>query len=88
MLNAKAVFLTLIFAVAFLFTLPAYGHEYNKGYISWGVDEFELLGLTQNELSQQFKNKLTFAQDYSHAGVDGSCDCRQFVLTFQDKPCM
>jgi hypothetical protein len=85
MRNAKAIFGTLICAVIVLFTAAAYGHEYNQGYISWGVDEFELFGLNQSELSQQFKNKLTFDQDYTHAwlgrGIGGS---HQFLLTFKN----
>jgi hypothetical protein len=83
--KAKAVIAMLACAVAALFTCAAYGHQYNKGYISWGVDEFELFGLTKSELSQQFKKRLSFDIDYSHAYVGDICRCQQFNLIFKNK---
>lgn len=86
MKHAKAVFVAFICAVAILFCIAVYGHDYNGNYISWGVDEFELFGLTQIELTQQFKNKLTFDWVNSRAYVGGSSSAsRQFVLTFKDR---
>jgi len=83
--RAKAIFATLSCTVAVLFALAAYGHDYNENYISWGVDEFELLGLTQSELSQQFKKKLTFDWVNGHACVgDSGSGSQQFVLTLKD----
>jgi hypothetical protein len=36
-------------------------------YVSWGVDEYEFFGLTKQQLTAQFKGKLTFAKDFSRA---------------------
>ena len=85
MREVKAFVGALICAVTFQLTAEAFDHEHNRGYISWGVDEFEFFGLTKSELSQKFKAKLAFDKDYSHAGFNASClECRGFVLTFKN----
>lgn len=38
-------------------------------YTSWGVDEYQLFGLTKQELSTKFKSKLFFSRDFERATV-------------------
>ncbi len=84
--NAKAIVGSLIYTLVVLFSAAAYAEESDCSYIFWGVDEFELFGLTKNELSQQFKNKLTFDWANSRAYVGGSRrSSRQFILTIKDQ---
>jgi hypothetical protein len=86
MLNSKGIFVMVTCAVAAFFSVAAYGQEFDYNYISWGVDEFELFGLTKTELAQQFKNKLTFDWTNSRAYVGHSLSSpRLFILTLKDK---
>lgn len=41
-------------------------------YTPWGVDEYQLLGLTKEELSKKFKDKLFFSEKYDRAAFSQS----------------
>lgn len=61
--------------------------HYQTGYISWGVDEFELFGLTRDELES--KLGLHFDAEKSEAsikpsGPEGGWPVAGFHVTFQD----
>lgn len=74
----KRVLTILLFALLTL--VPASAHS--TGYVSWGIDEYELFDLTKPELLQRFKNKMTFTQDFSSARIKNFG--AQFILTFRD----
>ncbi len=49
-------------------------------YVSWGVDEFELFGLTKDELEAKYKDRIHFAPNYSKAIMnDAKNNCKTFV---------
>jgi hypothetical protein len=80
--NAKVVFASFACAASLMVTNAVHSHEHNCGYVSWGVDEFELFGMTKSDISQQFKDKLTFDPDENRVSVDG---WGHFLLTYRDK---
>ncbi len=60
--------------------------HHHTGYVSWGVDEYELFGLTESELTQKFKGTLRYDKTDSHAYFnEGGIGGPQFILTFIDK---
>ena len=67
--------------VLFLSSL-AYGHSHLEAdYVPWGVDEYELFGLTKSDLCKNFKGKLDFDEQFTHAHLSGYPG-PQFLLTF------
>lgn len=58
----------LLVALAY-FASPQFAFSQN-GYTPWGIDEYELFGLTKQQLSQQFKGKLFFSNDWSEAKMN------------------
>ena len=57
--------------------------HFKTGYVPWGIDEFELFGLTKKKLDEKFKNKMHFrSEDSSAAWNDGRS--AHFRLVFGD----
>ncbi len=63
----------------------------NTPYVSWGIDEYELFGLTKEELGSKYKGKMKFAPNFSKAIMsDAKNECKTFVgptfrLTYNDE---
>lgn len=79
--------LAVIFLHSLSSALPAQCEEVSQ-YTPWGIDEYQLFGLTKRELSQQFKGKLFFYNDYkratfSEAGTGLGYQGAVFKLTFK-----
>lgn len=68
-LRLSAAIATILIVTAFLSFRPAaYGQpEKESKYVNWGVDEYELFGLTRSELSRKFKGRLFFDKDHAVA---------------------
>lgn len=63
---------------------PASAHGYHPdviGYVSWGIDEYELFGFTQAELANKFKRKLRFDKKFTHAWMNDNSDGPQFIIS-------
>lgn len=57
--------------------------HFKTGYVSWGIDEFELFGLTKKKLDEKFKDKMHFrSEDSSAVWNDGRSG--HFHLAFGD----
>ena len=57
--------------------------HYKTGYVSWGIDEFELFGLTKKKLDEKFKGEMHFkAEDSAAVWNDGRS--AHFQLSFGD----
>lgn len=86
--NSSSI-VTLATVIALLAIQPSAIAQYchhHTGYVSWGVDEYELFGLTEAELTQKFKGTLRYDKTDSHAYFNkGSNGGPQFILTFIDK---
>lgn len=85
-MHIKRIVLLLVLIAAIV--VPQFALSQNA-YAPWGVDEYELLGLTKQELAQQFKNKLFFSKDWSTAatseyGTGLGYQGATFRLTFVD----
>ncbi len=70
----KIKFYALILFVALLTSLvsgcgeyieESRGDHHQTGYVPWGVDEFELFGLTKEELLQKFEGRMHFHNEES-----------------------
>lgn len=49
-------------------------------YVSWGVDEYELFGLSKEELDAKYKESMRFTPNYSKAVMsDAKNECKTFV---------
>lgn len=46
--------------------IPGFGDS-ESHYTPWGIDEYQLFGLTKQELSTKFKDKLFFSKDFARA---------------------
>ncbi len=87
-MNLLSRFVVLSFIFSLLLGNPAirfasaYGHSHLEAtYVPWGIDEYELFGLTPPELLQKFKNRLEFDKDFSHARFDqNSTSGPQFIM--------
>jgi hypothetical protein len=67
---------------------PGFGDS-EANYTPWGVDEYELFGLTKQQLKTKFLGKLYFSTDYSRAlfkppGAGMSYQGPVFKLLFED----
>ena len=69
----------------FMGMFPVIAHDLHARYVSWGIDEYELFGLTKDQLKKDFKNKLFFNGDFSdaHFCPDGDAG-PQFLLKFEN----
>lgn len=54
--------------------------HFKAKYVPWGVDEYELFGLTPTELSSKFEGKLRFEENYTHAYMRESNNGPQFLI--------
>ncbi|MDX2107194.1 MAG: hypothetical protein SFY67_12405 [Candidatus Melainabacteria bacterium] len=60
-------------------------------YVSWGIDEYELFGLSKKELDTKYKDKMRFVPNFSKAIMsDAKNECKTFVgptfrLTYDDQ---
>ena len=61
----------------------AHHPDLETAYTPWGIDEYELYGLTKEELKQKFERNLHFNYDYSEAVFYGGKNPR-FELTFDN----
>jgi hypothetical protein len=76
----------LLMVTPLLSNIPVNAQSLQANYIPWGVDEYELIGLTKGELSKKFKNTLEFDEsssklffvEHNRRGYGRP----QFVLTF------
>jgi len=60
-------------------------HDLHARYVSWGVDEYELFGLTKGELKKSFKNTVFFNEDFTNGRLCREGDYGpQFILTFEN----
>ncbi len=57
--------------------------HFKTGYVSWGIDEFELFGLTKKKLDEKFKDKMHF-RGADSAAVWNDGRSAQFRLAFGD----
>jgi len=49
-------------------------------YVSWGIDEYELFGLSKEELDSKYKSKMRFTPNFSKAIIsDAKNECKTFV---------
>lgn len=68
--------------------LPALAGQYchhQTGYVSWGIDEYELFGLTEEEIAEKFKGQLHYDKADHHAKFYSNGYGPQFIVTFTDK---
>lgn len=91
--NSLLILLAVIITLA---SCSAHRDEQGKlpdsptNYVSWGVDEYELFGLTKEELETKYKDQMHFAPNYSKAIMnDAKNNCKSFVgptfrLTYND----
>lgn len=82
-LLALACVFALLGALAVSNLAPASAHGYHPdviGYVSWGIDEYELFGFTQAELTSKYKGKLRFDKKFTHAWMNDNSDGPQFIL--------
>lgn len=61
MIFFSASFISLISACGNQSVRDSHNHH-QTGYVSWGIDEFELFGLTKEELSKKFKGLLHISE--------------------------
>ena len=61
--------LVLAILVCLGLSMASAHNHLETGYVPWGVDEYELFGLSKLELAKKFKDKLHFNNDkpYSRA---------------------
>jgi hypothetical protein len=57
--------------------------HFKTGYVSWGIDEFELFGLTKKKLDEKFKDKMHF-RGVDSAAVWNDGRSAHFRLAFGD----
>jgi hypothetical protein len=57
--------------------------HFKTGYVSWGIDEFELFGLTKEKLDEKFKDRMHFRSSDS-AAVWNDGRAAHFRLAFGD----
>jgi|GEM_PF-3507333 hypothetical protein len=58
------------------------GHSHHEtGYVSWGIDEFELFGLTKEELVEKFRGRLSLSEKETAVTFDDG-HCGHFHLSF------
>jgi hypothetical protein len=58
------------------------GHSHHEtGYVSWGIDEFELFGLTKEEAAEKFKGRLSLSEEDTAVTFDDG-HCGHFHLSF------
>lgn len=63
----------------------------NAAYVSWGIDEYELFGMTKEELDSKYKGQMKFTSNFSKAIMsDAKNECKTFVgptfrLTYNDE---
>ncbi len=83
--NIFSVFLAfgLVFSLSSCFAKRPVDGKYpdsDTQYVSWGVDEYELFGLTKEELDSRYKDQMRFAPNYSKAIMsDAKNECKTFV---------
>lgn len=75
-----------VLAMMYFVGVAAFAQQ-SAGYVPWGVDEYELFGLTKQELVAKFKGKLQFSEDGTRAmfGAVEAChtyDGPTFKLSF------
>ncbi len=76
--------LTAILTCVLLWISPAFSHDHLKAdYVPWGIDEYELLGLTKTQLSKDFKNKLHFNKEFTDAYLTSESYGPRFLLTYE-----
>lgn len=64
-------------------SLAALAHDLEARYVPWGIEEYELIGLTKEELTTRFNGKLFFDKQFTHAWFRESANKGpQFLLTF------
>jgi hypothetical protein len=79
----KIIQLSFIIICMLLNIAPAFSHDHLKAeYVPWGVDEYELFGLTKDQLSKEFKNKLHFNNDFTEAYISFPNFGPRFLLTY------
>ena len=73
-----------IILISLLFWIgPAFSHDHLKAdYVPWGIDEYEVLGLTKTELAKDFKNKLHFNKEFTEAYLTSQSYGPRFLLTY------
>lgn len=62
----------------------ALAHSLVTGYVPWGVDEYQLFGLTKIELKKKFGEKLTFDFPCNQAWMNSDHFGPQFFFTYTD----
>jgi len=77
--------ITVIVLLAFVFTPVAFSHDHLKAeYVPWGIDEYELFGLTKNQLAKDFKNKLHFNKEFSEGYLTRLDYGPRFLFTYNN----
>src|SRR5271170_8120823 len=85
-MNAKFLLATSL-VLCMSLSLPAISQDHHTAvYVPWGVDEYELFGLTGDELSKKFAKTLRFEENHRHAYfcTGRSSDGPQFILHFNN----
>jgi len=76
--------ITVLLAMLLSTWNPATGHSLDAKYVPWGIDEYELFGLTKSALAQKFKGKLQFNEGFTNAWFFNDKGGPKFLLTFED----
>jgi hypothetical protein len=64
-------------------SLAVVAHDLEAKYVPWGIEEYELIGLSKEELTKRFKGKLFFDREFTHAWFqENTSRGPQFLLTF------
>src|ERR1700722_18203961 len=71
------------FICIWLWTVPVLSHDHLKAeYVPWGVDEYELFGLSKSELAKDFKNTFHFNKEFTQAYLISETYGPRFLLIY------
>ncbi len=75
--------LIVIFVCILLWTTPAFSHDHLKAeYVPWGIEEYQLFGLSKSELIKQFKGELHFNKEFTEGYMTSLSYGPRFLLTY------
>lgn len=77
-------FIVILLSVWF-WVSPVLAHDHLKAeYVPWGIDEYQLFGLTKTELSKQYKNEVHFNHELTEAYLTSESYGPRFLLTYEN----
>jgi hypothetical protein len=77
--------MTIVVVFAFVLAPAAISHDHLKAeYVPWGIDEYELFGLTKDKLAKDFKNKIRFNKEFSDGYLTRPDYGPHFLFTYNN----